>query len=65
MKSFLNPFSDDLGNYLYQLTLMIFTIVVIATVCYNIKYHNVKEFCSYKSAYGNTIEKTCRDSVVK
>ena len=64
MKNLLNPFSDDLGNYLYQFTLMIFVISLIAIISYNVKYHNVKEFCVYKSAYGNTIEKTCRDTVV-
>lgn len=64
MKNLLNPFSDDVANWIYQFTLMIFVISLIAIISYNVKYHNVKEICVTKSIAGTTLDKICRDTLV-
>lgn len=65
MFKFLNPFGDDFGNFLYQTMLFCFAIILICVIGYQIKYRNVKEVCTWHSVAGTTLEKNCRDSILK
>lgn len=60
----LMPFDDDGSNIIFYIILFVFLGVTIPVTLWNVKHYNVKELCVAKSAYGNTIEKTCRDTVV-
>ena len=63
----LNPFGEEyMGNYLYQLTLMIFALALITTVGYQIKYRNKVELCEWKNGLGdNRVEKVCREVLIE
>ena len=67
MFKLLNPFGEEyMGNYLYQLTLMIFALALITTVCYQIKYRNIVEICEWKNGLGdNRVEKVCREVLIE
>ena len=67
MFKLLNPFGEDyFGNYIYQLTLMLFALALIAIVGYQIKYRNVIELCEWKNGLGdNRIEKVCREVLIE
>lgn len=63
MFKLLNPFGEDyIGNYLYQLTLMLFILSLIIIVGHQRKYRNVVELCEWKDGPGgNRVEKVCRE----